>query len=283
MQEQSSLALFTPDLTEGITFYVELLGFTLDEQRPSADIAQITDTDGFKILLAGPNAGDVTPYLTEAHFTVKPGETLTYANADLDILYTKLHERDERVAITEKRWGDRYLDVYAPGGYILRFYAETQHSEQERLALYLSVVDELETAIAPLSEPELEYTLRPDSWTIRRIVHHLADSETIFIWWLKLALSESGRTYIQNWPDGNDVIATSLLHTKRPIMPSVALVRASRFHIAQLIEYVPEAWEHFTVDSDGNKTTVSELIALMMRHALEHIDEIVAIRREHGL
>jgi len=283
MAKQAELALFVPDLTEAIEFYVGLLSFTLSERYSSADVVQIIGTDGIPFLLAGPDAGDVTSYLTEPHFDVKPADGLVFPIDDIDTLHEKLREKYKNVEIVEKRWGDRSFDIHDPGGYHLRFYTEARHSEQESLALYLSVVDELEAAVTHLSESDLELSLSADSWSIRHIVHHLADSETLFVWWMKLALAESGRTYIQIWPDGNDVIATTLQHTKRPIAPSVALVRASRTHIAQLIPYVPDAWERYTLDQDGNKTTFRELVALMLRHALDHIDEIVAIRHKYKL
>jgi len=283
MPKQSELALFVPDLTQAIEFYVEMPGFSCSEQYPLTDVAQITGTDGIPFLLAGPNAGDVTPYLTEPHFDVKPDDVLTFPIADLDAFHEKLHKEYENVEIVEKRWGDRSFDIYDPGGYHLRFYTETQHSEQESLTLYMAGIDELEAATANLSELDLELSLQADSWTIRHIVHHFADTETLFVWWLKSALVESGRTYTQNWPTSNDVVAASLQHEKRAIAPSVALVRATRTHIAQLISYIPDAWEHYTQDEHGEKMTVRTLINLLATHSLEHIDEIVAIRQKYKL
>ncbi len=283
MSKQAELALFVPDLTEAIKFYVEMLGFTCSEQYPSTDVAQITGTDDVPFLLAGPDAGDVTPYLTEPHFNVKPDDVLTFPITDLDALHAKLREKYANVELVEKRWGDRSFDIYDPGGYHLRFYTETQRSEQESLTLYMAGIDELEAAVANLSESDLELSLRADSWTIRYIVHHLADTETLFVWWLKAALVESGRTYTQNWPSSNDVVAVSLQHEKRTIAPSVALVRATRTHIAQLIPCIPDAWEHYTQDEHGEKMTVRALINLLAAHSLEHIDEIVAIRHKHKL
>ncbi len=283
MAKQAELALFMPDLTEAIEFYVGTLGFTLSERYPSANVVQITGTDEIPFLLAGPNAGNVTAHLTEPHFDVKPDDVLTFPTADLDALHTKLREKRANVELVEKRWGDRSLDIYDPGGYHLRFYTETQRSEQENLTLYMAGVDELEKAIANLSESDLELTLQADSWTIRHIVHHLADTETLFVWWLKAALIESGRTYTQNWPTSNDDVAASLQPEKRAIAPSVALVRATRMHIIQLIPYVSDAWEHYTLDERGEKMTFRNLINLLIAHSLEHIDEIVAIRHKYKL
>jgi catechol 2,3-dioxygenase-like lactoylglutathione lyase family enzyme len=283
MAKQAELALFMPDLTESVEFYIEMLGFNVSERYSSADVVQITGTDGIPFLLAGPNAGDVSSYLTEPHFDVKPDDVLAFPIADLDALYTRLREKYAHIELVEKRWGDRFLDIYDPGGYHLRFSSEAQHSEQESLTLYMAGVDELEEAVANLTESELELTLQEDSWTIRHIVHHLADTETLFVWWLKAALIESGRTYTQNWPKSNDDVAASLHPDKRAIAPSLALVRATRMHIIQLISYVPDAWEHYTVDEHGEKMTFRSLINLLIAHSLEHIDEIVAICHKYKL
>ncbi len=283
MAKQAELALFMPDLTEAIEFYVGTLDFTLSERYPSADVVQITGTDEIPFLLVAPNAGDVTAYLTEPHFDVKPDDVLIFPTADLDALHIRLREKYANVELVEKRWGDRFLDIYDPGGYHLRFYTETQRSEQESMTLYMAGVDELEGVVANLSESDLELTLQADSWTIRHVVHHLADTETLFVWWLKAALIESGRTYTQNWPTSNDDVAASLLPEKRAIAPSVALVRATRTHIAQLIPYTHDAWERYTLDERGEKMTFRSLINLLIAHSLEHIDEIVAIRHKYEL
>ncbi len=113
-------------------------------------------------------------------------------------------------------------------------------------------------------------------------MHHLADAETLFVWWLKFALAESGRIYTQNWPTDNDNIAASFQHAKRPIASSIAIVRATRIHITQLIPSVPDAWERYTQDQDGNKTTFRELFELLARHTLEHVDEITELRHKYN-
>ena len=39
----------------------------------------------------------------------------------------------------------------------------------------------------------------------------------------------------------------------------------------------------FSVEDEGHKTTVNELINVMVRHMRDHCDEIREIRRVHGL
>ena len=289
MTKQSQVALRVPDLGTGIAFYVEQLNFTLAEHDISTDVARIITSDGRRsLLLVGPKAGDVTSYLIEHPFEIKPGEVLNFLHADVDALRATLtQDHHTSPQLTETRWGDRLLTVRDPGDNLLRFHTLARHSEQEWLELYLGGGEELEAAVAGLSEPDLELSLRPDSWTIRHTVHHLADAETRFLWWMKLALAESGRLHTPDWRRassgaGNETLAASFQHTKRTIAPSMTIVRAIRAHIAQLLPYVPNAWECYTLDEQSNKTTFGDLVVGLTRHLLEHVDEIVETRRFHG-
>ena len=288
MAKQALVALRIPDLAAGIAFYVEQLNFTLVEHDPSTDVAKIMTSDGSGILLlAGLKAGDVTSYLIEHPFEIKPGEELNFLHADVDALRATLSQGHHTSSqLTETRCGDHILTVRDPGNYLLRFHTLARHSEQEWLKLYLSGGDELKAAVEGLSEPDLDLSLRPDSWTIRHIVHHLADSETRFVWWMKLALAESGRLHTPDWRRAssgadNDTLAAAFQHSKRTIAPSVAVVRALREHITQLHPYVSNAWERYTLDEQNNKTTFGDLVVLLTRHLFEHVDEIVDTRRFH--
>jgi catechol 2,3-dioxygenase-like lactoylglutathione lyase family enzyme len=291
MAKQALVALRIPDLAAGIAFYMEQLDFTLVEQDPSADVAWIMESDGGgPLLLAGPKARDVTPYLVEHPLAVKPGEGqgLHFLHADVDALRATLGRgRHTPPQFTETRCGDRILTVRDPGNNLLRFRTLARHSEHEWLELYLSGGDELEAVVAGLAEPDLDLSLRPDSWTIRHTVHHLADAETRFVWWMKLALAQPGRLHTPDWRlassgAGNDTLAAAFQSAKRPVAPSVAVVRATRAHVAQIVPCVPDAWACYTLDEQGNKVTFGELVALLTRHLFEHVDEIVETRRFHG-
>ena len=49
-------------------------------------------------------------------------------------------------------------------------------------------------AVAGLSDAQLDTRYRPDGWTIRQVVHHLADSHMNGLIRLKLALTEDHPT-----------------------------------------------------------------------------------------
>lgn len=52
----------------------------------------------------------------------------------------------------------------------------------------------LEKLVSNLSKEELEYTYRPNSWTIKQVIHHCADSHLNSLMRFKLALTEDNPT-----------------------------------------------------------------------------------------
>ena len=80
----------------------------------------------------------------------------------------------------------------------------------------------LETAVRGMSEAQLDTPYRPDGWTSRQVVHHLADSHMNMFIRLKLALTEAEPTikpYMEAaWADLPDY--------KMPVAVSMSLLKA---------------------------------------------------------
>jgi len=278
------LALQVSDVAASTNCYINRLGFTVAEPQPSAtDIVQMIDLDGDSMLLAGLQAGDLTPYLQKNHFILHPGETIPFEEANLDTLLATLHQRGvENIQVVETRWGERALNVQDPDGYILSFITPAQRSPEGNMAHYARMVDELDAALAGLTKADLDLSRVPESWTIRQIVHHVADMDAFLLQEMKAALAKPGRSYVRNWPSGNEIVPKALNYTGRSIEPSVVLFRAIRGHIEQLMQYIPDAWERYCIEENsGRKMSFGQLIEGITRHAQEHVDEILEIRRIH--
>jgi catechol 2,3-dioxygenase-like lactoylglutathione lyase family enzyme len=278
-----NLAMPVANLAGSLAFYTDCLGFTLADQQPAPDAAHIIDSDGDPLLLVGPQAEDVTPYLAEPHFFTRPGQTINFLGVDLDARRATLLQKGwTSVQVVEKRWGDRSLIVKDPDGYTLQFIANAPLSSEEGLALYARGPQELEAALAGLSEADLHLSCAEGEWSICAIVQHLADTETLFTPSMEMALAESGRTYHPNWPTSNQRTAEELDYAGRPIEPSLALIRAVHAHILQLAQHVPGAWERYVQEPSGRKRSFGDLVTIVATHIPEHIDEILEIRRIHG-
>ena len=289
MPKLPAFAMIVSNLAASVEFYVDRLGFTLVEQQPEADMAQLLDYDGDAILFAGPKVKDVREYLSEPRLVFKPGETLGNRENDLDARAALLREKGIlEITLQESPSGDRTLTFQDPDGYTIEFFAPANRSPEETIALYAQGPYELESVLDGLAQDALDMTLTAGSWSIRQIVHHLAESESLFLMHIKTALADSGHVYVRP-PYDQELWPQSLAYTQRPIEPSLALVQASRNHINQLLHYVPDSWEKFVLtkyvpeEDEGRKTTVSDLVNIQVRHMREHCDEIREIRRVHSL
>jgi uncharacterized damage-inducible protein DinB len=160
---------------------------------------------------------------------------------------------------------------------------------EEALAAYEQLPDELDVAVARLSDADLDTTRSAGEWTTRQIVHHLADGEAHWLTPIKMALIEPGFVYHHNtW--NQEASSDALAYAMRPIEPSLALFRAQRAHIAQLLRDLPGAWErhvefNWLESADNSKhrrVPVADIINMQIRHAAGHIAEINENRRAAG-
>jgi catechol 2,3-dioxygenase-like lactoylglutathione lyase family enzyme len=279
MSGTATMALSVADLTDSLVFYVERLGLEVLDHDERADVAIIAH-GGYTILLAGPRAGDIALYLSAVHGHVQPGATLFLAGGDLDSLHATLRRRGVHDAVeVERPWGDRSLTLRDPDGYAVEFWTPIQRPPDEVLALYEAGPAALDAALAGLDDAALDWAQGPGAWTIRQIVHHLADAEATALGKPKFALAEPGRVYQGN-PYDQGRWAEALDYAHRPIAPSLELFRAIRAHMTQLMRHLPDAWERATENADGQPMTAGLAISMLTSHALGHMEDIRRLR-EH--
>lgn len=269
------------NLIASVAFYRDGLGFTVIEHDAAADRAWI-DANGYPLLLAGPDAGAITPDRDEIHEAVRAKGTLHVFASDLDRLQAELAERGVAgVRLMERPWGDRTLTVPDPDGYTVSFWTRIERSPEQVLALYESGPDALDAGLTGLSESDLDLASSPGDWTIRQIVHHIADLEAATLGQIKMAFAEPGRIYQGN-PFSPETWATSLDYAGRPICSSVQLFRAIREHVAELARHLPDFWQRSIRHPDGPNSSIALILSMLSSHVLEHIEEIREARRIHG-
>ena len=286
MTQQPIAALQVADLLASLAFYTKQLSFTLVAAYPEADRAEITHpglTNGYVLLLAGPQGGDIIAYLSGPRLVLKPGEHIRVFPEDLAATHAHLDAHGLAAQSVETVW-ERSIQVQDPDGYSIHFIQLKQPSPQETLALYATCPDDLEAALAGLAAQDLELRRSPHEWTIRQIVHHIADGDDLWSMALKAALTKPGFHYSQHWYSTDNAIAGPLDYAGRAIEPALALFRAHRAHITQLMQHLPDAWERYILFSwqqseEAEKVTAGTIIRAQTRHAEEHIEEIRAILR----
>jgi hypothetical protein len=146
----------------------------------------------------------------------------------------------------------------------------------------------LEQALSGLNDSDLDLTLSEDSWTIRQIVHHIADGDDIWKICIKTALGNSDALFSLQWYTVKSQMewSASWAYPCRGLASSLELYRANRRHIVDVLEHIPGALEKSVrFDRPGReeiRITVFDVVELHVRHLTEHIESINAIRQVHG-
>lgn len=147
----------------------------------------------------------------------------------------------------------------------------------EHLQTWLQEIEQLpalmKEVINPLSEEDLNKTYRPDGWTIRQVVHHVADSHINAYTRFKWTLTEDNPTikayHEDRWATLEDVAAT-------PVEVSLHLLAVLHFRWTVLMRSLSEEELKRAFFHPENKKTYSldEMIGLYAWHGAHHLAHI---------
>ena len=159
-------------------------------------------------------------------------------------------------------------------------------NQNEILELFKKGTDILESALAGLSDFELDYVPSNGGWSIRQIVHHLADGDDLWKTCIKMALGNEKAEFTLKWylalPQTE--WAKQWSYEKRSIDASLALLRASRDHILQLLKFAPDGWtksaRYLEPNGKVEVVPVGFVIKMQADHILHHVKRISEIRQE---
>src|SRR5512140_663012 len=112
------------------------------------------------------------------------------------------------------------------------------------ISRYREGPDLLEQAVTGLQDSELDARPAGGGWSVREIVHHLADGDDIWKMGIKAALGNDQAEFDLGWYASQPQLTWSerWAYSRRSIGASLSLLRASREHVVQLLASVPEAW-----------------------------------------
>jgi GNAT superfamily N-acetyltransferase len=123
-----------------------------------------------------------------------------------------------------------------------------------------------------LSEPALGRRYAPDKWTVRELLHHLCDAETVLFDRIRRVISEP-RPVI--WAFDQDAWAVKLGYAERPLALSRAIYEATRAGVIYYarLHYRQSGRLEFVHSETGVRTLKDEFekVAVHNRH---HLDQI---------
>ena len=140
--------------------------------------------------------------------------------------------------------------------------------------------DQLKETVHQLSDEQLERCYREGSWTVRQLVHHIADSQINLYERLKMALTEDGVTAFmfnqERWAELPD--------SKLPMQVSIAILEGLNQRVVEMGNHVTEGELNRSIKlSDGSNVPVSELLAKLSWHERHHLEHIKIALSDQGV
>lgn len=156
-------------------------------------------------------------------------------------------------------------------------------SQQDILNAFTGSMEELDRILKTVPEEGMDWAESEGAWSIRQVIHHLADDGNVYTFIIERALATPGcKIFFGGFP-GNEQWADRLDFSRRPVQPALNLIRAQRAFLAELIARFPDRWENKVgyYNESGKKMaerTVAEMIKMLTEHMQEHnrmIEEIL--------
>ncbi len=138
----------------------------------------------------------------------------------------------------------------------------------------------LRKAVAGLTAAQLDTPYREGGWTVRQVVHHIADSHMNSFTRIKLALTEDVPTikpYDQNaWVTLADVKGMD-------IAPSLSLIEGLHARWAALLSSLSASdYARTFMHPENGRTTVDRTVQIYAWHGKHHVAHITALRERSG-
>jgi uncharacterized damage-inducible protein DinB len=152
----------------------------------------------------------------------------------------------------------------------------TPASRAAAIATIAALPAQLYDAVRGLDQGQLDSPYRAGGWSLRQVVHHIADSHINAYVRCKLTATEKAppiKAYDENaWAALNDA--------NGPIGNSLLLVQAIHDRWATCLRALPaDAFARTCVHSERGSMTLDDLVALYAWHGSHHVAHITTLRR----
>ncbi|KXK00043.1 MAG: metal-dependent hydrolase [Acidobacteria bacterium OLB17] len=150
----------------------------------------------------------------------------------------------------------------------------------ERIEVLRRLPERVAEAVEGLSDEQLSTRYRPEGWTLRQTVHHLADSHANSYTRFKLALTEDEpptiRPYFEDrWAE--------LADSRMPV--AVSLTMLSGIHarwVALLVSLSEADLQRAYIHPETGVWSIEKALALYAWHSLHHTAHITRTRERNG-
>lgn len=156
----------------------------------------------------------------------------------------------------------------------------TPAQRAEAIAKIAGTPAALRKALEGLTPEQIETPYRPDGWTVRQVVHHLADSHMNCFIRFQLALTEDNPTV-----KPYDEVAWALRpdYALTPLETSLTVLDALTERWAIVLNAMTEAeWDRTFLHPDNGLTPLRKAVAFYGWHGPHHVAHVTALRARMG-
>ena len=160
-----------------------------------------------------------------------------------------------------------------PNGRVKLFRDYVEQELLENIQLIKSFPEKLENCYASLKKEDFDKQYREGSWTIREIIHHIADSHLVLFSRLKLVLTVEDLTVVpfpeNEWVKMVDVQVLDPLH-------SVHILKGVHARIVCILEELgaEERTKSYLNPESNRRFSINDLIMLYAWHGDHHLAQI---------
>ncbi|MGD0267774.1 MAG: DinB family protein [Candidatus Sulfotelmatobacter sp.] len=146
---------------------------------------------------------------------------------------------------------------------------------KESLAVQATTPKKLERLIKGVSTAKLRKRPAPDKWSVNEILAHLAETEIVCGFRMRLILGAPG-TPVPAFDQDAWVISGH--YEKRDSRKSLEQFRVLReANLALLKSLTPEQWKHYGMHAERGQETIEHIARLYAGHDINHLKQIEQI------
>jgi uncharacterized damage-inducible protein DinB len=135
----------------------------------------------------------------------------------------------------------------------------------------------LRKLVKGLKKKQVRYQPAASKWSIVQIINHIADTELVLAFRLRMALAQSGAPLQAT---DQDKWATVLNYEKADVDEQTDLfTTVRRRNLAIWKSLSDEEWQRFGMHEERGKETVERIAQLYAGHDINHLNQIEAIRK----
>ena len=160
-----------------------------------------------------------------------------------------------------------------------RFNPAAGRSREEQIDTLRLLPAMLHRAVSGLDDAQLDTPYREGGWTIRQLVHHIADSHANSYIRIKLALTEDSPT-IKTY---DEAAWANLPDSRMPIDVSLVFTDAVHARLVNLLESMTDAdYEKTFRHPERGTVTLANNLAIYDWHSRHHTAHITRLRERMG-